>query len=256
MNLFLTDLHLTRSARAELTGAGCDGVVEVIPHRLAAASAVTGRLITRAAPDVVVVLSRSSGDADDRLAVVYRLEAAGDVWIPDVITGHDGEAVRAAVAPAPPRPPGTEANHPHAARDARVSAAFAGGLAGALALLGPGRVVGVLAGDAAHDRLAGFARNMGERTATMYLRARLTRDGGAHVTASVRLADEIARRLKLTATQHARLAQVARSAAVRAGEIPAPLSDELAPEPATKTEAKRRLAGLEAALAGIARAEI
>ena len=250
MTLYLTDLRLPRTARDELPGEGARGVLHVLPHRLAAAAAVTGRLIGETDPDVVIVLSRVMDDQSDRLAVVYRLEAADDVWVPDVLFDHDGDAVSAFAAPPPPAMPST--GDPIAL----VAPAFGGALAAAIALLGPGRVVGVLSGEASVDRLPEFARGVAERAAAGVLQSRRSRDGGDHVLRSASLAGELADRLRLTVTQRARLLRVARSAAVRAGEIPPPLLSDQTTRPGTKTDAKRRLAELEAALAGTARAEV
>lgn len=247
MTLYLSDLSIRGGARP----AGDDPPeILSLPRRLPAAAAVTGRLVAEHAPDVVVVLSGSlSSRSDDELpalGVVYRLNAGGDIWIPDVLYDHDGEAL-CVVA---------QSNEGHTA-GSLVSPAFAGAFAAAISLLGPDRVVGVLSGTDDVTGVVGFAETLAKRCEATVLRANAMREGAEHIQATRELCVQVADRLRLTTTQRARFARAARAAAVRCGGVPRVIEGfEHGQRVGTKTEAKRRLAVIEAALNGVARAEV
>ncbi len=263
MTLYLSDMKLRGGARA---GGEAPPIIS-LPRRLPAAAGVTGRLVAEHNPDVVVVLSGtlpgSSDGIPDRLGVVYRLDAGGDLWIPDVLYDHDGEALSAVARSndadviAGEQPPhdrsmvvGSSNAHP-------VSHAFAGAFAASISLLGPHRVVGVLAGTNDVARLLAFAETLAKRCEKTVLRAARIRDGATHVQATREVCARIADPLRLTATQRARLFRVARSAAVRCGTVPRALEEfDYEQRVGTKTEAKRRLAAIEHALDEVARAEL
>ena len=263
MTLYLSDTRLHGGARPD----GDAPRIISLPRRLPAAAAVTGRLVAEHAPDVIAVLSQAlealSADEPDRCGVVYRLDAGGDVWIPDVLYEHDGEALCAVAESRDVEPAGRQllssgSGKVHGCSSAHpVSPAFAGAFAAAISLLGPQRVVGVLAGANDVERLIVFAETLAKRCEETVLRAAGIRDGASHVQATREVCGRIADRLRLTATQRARLFRVGRSAAVRCGSVP-PVLEEFEDEQrvGTKVEAKRRLAAIEHALEETARAEL
>ena len=264
MTLYLSDTRLRGEAR---TDGEAPPLLISLPRRLPAAAAVTGRLVAEHAPEVVAILSgslaASPDDEPDRFGVVYRLDACGDVWIPDVLYDHDGEALCAIARSGDAEAVGREQpSHDRttvvgSAEAHPVSPAFAGAFAAAISLLGPHRVVGILAGTSDVERLLAFAETLAKRCEETVLRARRVRDGGDHVRATRELCGRTADLLRLTATQRARLFRVARSAAVRCGRVPQVLERfNYEERVGTKVEAKRRLAAIEHALEETARAEL
>lgn len=210
-----------------------------LPRRLTTAAGFTGGQIALLDPEIVVVATVLRADDSDRTAVVYRLSVAGENWIPDVRFDHECEAIS------------VDAGRPGSEDEVHfVSPEAASAAAAAIALRGADRVLFVAAGAAAAGELPGLIDLLGPRILAGLRRDRRRRSGDAHVVQAIGRAEELADQLRLTVTQRARLIQTVRSAAVRGGAVPAPLTDADATRAGTKEEAKRRLAMLEDRLRG------
>lgn len=261
MTLFLTDHAATaRELRSRLGShtrpAGADdargeeesrpapdaAVIRRLPSRFVSSAALTGSAIASDAPEVVVVVALLNSPTRHAPSVVYRLELADEAWMPDVTFAHAGEG--RTVSTATPWGAAHDGEEP-----ARVSPAAAGAFAGALSLLAPHQVVGVVTSEERAEAAAELAITCAARGADAERAARARTSGGDHVSQSVRLGDALADRLRLTATQRARFLKSVRSAAVRSGRVPAALATQSgnagARKAVTKHEAKRRLAEME-----------
>ncbi len=241
MILCLTDEYATVRT---VERSDAEFAVHELPARITTAAAFTGRWVANEAPDTVVVATSLIDDPGDRTAVVYRLTLGDETWIPDILFDHDHEALGVAAGS---RHPGTES---------RIPPAAAAAAAAAIALLGPARVLVVATGAAAKSRLPDLVLDLGRQALEHHRRGRRRSEGGDHVPKAVRIGGGLAERLRLTKTQRARFLQAVRSAAVRGGGVPAPLSAESEVRANTKTEAKRRLEELEARLQEWKRADV
>lgn len=218
--------------------------VRQLPKRITTAAALTGRWVTEEAPESVVVATSLTDEPGDRTAVVYRLTLGEETWIPDVLFDHDHEALSVTAGAGD-----TEV-------ESRIPSPAAAAAAAAIALLGPARVLVVATGADAKNRLPDLVLSLGRRGLEQLRRGERRSEGGEHVPEAVRLGGDLAERLRLTTTQRARFLQAVRSAAIRGGEVPAPLSMEGETRANTKAEAKHRLEELERRLQEWKRAEV